>query len=216
LHPGSGYNRIARKLLHIAGSVFAFFVGVLPWWVFLVLALVGLAFAYWLKPSHGLLRAITKPIDRKRGMISGVRGYFWAATWLALLWFVLEVHFTLPNTERFIAFGWLALTLGDALAGIVGPRPAKFNTVYWNREKTWWGLFGCFIGALLGFVIAFSLPLREPAGLNIAALVGLGSLCAVLVALAESLDSPVDDNYTVGLGAPLIALAILGLAGVVN
>ena len=35
----------------------------------------------------------------------------------------------------------------------------------------------------------------------------------MVVALGESLELPVDDNYVVGLGAPLVALLIVGLSG---
>jgi dolichol kinase len=205
---------VKRKLLHIAGCVFAFFVGVLPWWVFLLFALAGLALAYYLKPDHGFLREITKPVDRKLGMISGVRGYFWAATCLALAWRVC-LALQLPHTPRYIAFGWLGLTLGDGLAGLVGPKATKLTAVPWNSEKTWLGVVGCSVGGLLGFVIAFGM-LRiagETAGLSTFSLLGIGAICGVMVGLVESLRTPVDDNYTVGLGAPLIALAVMGLAG---
>lgn len=164
-----------------------------------------------------MLRAITKPIDRKRGMISGVRGYFWTATLLSLLWPLMDNVFHLPETARYIAFGWLALTLGDGLAGILGPAPGKFNTVPWNRNKTWWGVWGCMLGALLGFVYAFG-QLRvdgAPGTLGMASLALLGIICSALVAIAESADVPVDDNYVVGLGAPLIGLAVMGIAGVI-
>ena len=215
LDRGLGYNRVARKLLHITGCVFAFFVGVLQWWVFLLFALTGLALAYYLKPDHGFLRSITKPVDRKLGMISGVRGYFWAATCLALLWPLLNEVFHLPNTERYIAFGWLALTLGDGLAGLVGPKATKFTAVPWNLDKTWLGVVGCCVGALIGFVVAFGmLQIKgESAGLTLTSLLLLGSICGVLVGLVESLRAPIDDNYTVGLGAPLIALLVMGLSG---
>jgi dolichol kinase len=215
LDRGSGYNRVKRKLLHITGSLFAFFVGVLPWWVFLIFALVGLGFAYYLKPDHGFLREITKPVDRKLGMISGVRGYFWAATCLALMWPILDDLLHIPHTPRYIAFGWLALTFGDGLAGLVGPKATKLTAVPWNQEKTWLGVLGCAVGTLLGFVFAFGfLQIRhETAALNMTQLLLLGSVCGVLVGLVDSLRAPIDDNYTVGLGAPLIALMVIGLAG---
>jgi dolichol kinase len=211
---GAGYNRVARKLLHISGCVFAFVVGMVPWWVLLLFALAGLALAYYLRPHHGFLRSITKPVDRKLGMISGVRGYFWAATCLALLWPVMDNWLHIDHTPRYIAFGWLALTLGDGLAGILGPRPTKLTSVPWNNEKTWWGVFGCFLGALAGFTIAFGMlkvPGSEP-GLTPLMLLALGSICALVVGLLESLRAPIDDNYTVGLGAPVVALLVLGLA----
>lgn len=216
MHRGEGYNRVARKLLHITGSVFAFFVGVYPhWWFFLIFALAGLGLAYYLKPDHGFLRAITKPVDRKLGMISGVRGYFWAATCLALMWPLWDDLLHIPHTPRYIAFGWLALTLGDGLAGLVGPKATKLTAVPWNQEKTWLGVLGCAVGALLGFVFAFGVMriAGETSGLDTPHLLLLGGICGVMVGLVESLRAPIDDNYTVGLGAPLIALAVIGLFG---
>jgi dolichol kinase len=212
LDRGSGYNRLARKLLHVAGGLPALLLPYLPYWLVLAGAAAGVVLAFMLKPTHGKwLRTITKPIDRRRGVISGVRGYFTAVLALVLLWPLLRL-WGVDGSVRYIMFGWLALALGDGLAGILGPGPRRGNTVPWNNQKTWWGVAGCFIGTLGGFVVSFGLPLESSVGqLPVLPLVLLGALASITVAVGESAELPADDNYVVGLSAPVVALLVIGL-----
>jgi dolichol kinase len=128
-----------------------------------------------------------------------------------LLWPILEA-LGVTEPRRFIMFGWLALALGDGLAGLVGPGPTIGRTVPWNRQKTWWGVAGSIVGSLIAFLVAFTLPF--PAGALPAWQLWVGGvICAAAVAAAESAELPADDNYVVGLGAAVSALLVVALLG---
>jgi dolichol kinase len=90
----------------------------------------------------------------------------------------------------------------------VGPGPRVAATVPWNRGKTWWGLIGSFIGFCIAYVACFALPLGGWSPEPVARLMLLMPLVASAGALVESLAVPIDDNYVVGLSAPLLALAV--------
>jgi dolichol kinase len=200
-----GYNRAARKLLHIAGGSFALAVPFVPYLFGLAAAIGATILAYLLRPKHAWwLRYISKPIDRKRNVITGLRGYATVILLLVLLWPLLE-RIGIEDAKRYVMFGWLALAFGDGLAGLVGPGPTIARTVPWNRHKTWWGLMGCFAGVLAAHIISFGLPFPGLAPLPLAVQFESAGAIAAIVALLESLDLQADDNYTVGLGAPLLA-----------
>lgn len=202
-----GYNRTARKLLHVIGGLPALALPWIPYWLALVAALAAMGFSLWLKPRHAWwLRYISKPADRNRNVITGLRGYCFAILLLVLAWPLLQP--VTPEALRCVMFGWMAMSFGDGLAGLVGPGPSVARTVPWNRHKTWWGLLGGVAGSMLAFVVCFGLPLPGLPPLPPAALAGLGLMTAVVTGLLESLDLPVDDNYVVGIGAPLVALLL--------
>jgi dolichol kinase len=193
--------------LHIAGGGFAFAVPFVPYPVGLIAAVCATIVAYWLRPKHAWwLRYISKPIDRKRNVITGLRGYATVILLLVLLWPLLE-KFGI-QAQRYVMFGWLALAFGDGLAGLVGPGPSVARTVPWNRHKTWWGVIGCYIGVLAAHILSFGVPFPGLAPLPLVIQLECAWAIAAAVALLESLDINVDDNYTVGLGAPLLACII--------
>ena len=214
-----GYNRGMRKALHILAGLPALglpYIGLCPygWYVAAALALGGLWFAYSLKPSHSRwLRYISKPADRNRGVITGLRGYAVVIVILLLLWYPLG--FVDAAALRYVMFGWLALAWADGLAGLLGPSPRQGGTVPWNRHKTWWGFFGAVIGAATAYAVAFLAPWP---GVPLAELrwpLATGVVTALVVAVLESLKLRIDDNYLVGLGAPLAVLTFHLLAGYV-
>ena len=199
------YNRTARKLLHMLGAVGAVALPFIPYPVALIGACLGVLLGYILKPRHHRwLELMSKPADREAQVITGLRGYMTALLLLILAWPVLKAFE--PNAVSYVMFGWLALALGDGLAGMVGPSPGETPTVSWNKSKTWLGFLGCAIGVGAAYIACFTWPML---GNGVPGwpmlLLGAGVL-GVLTALVESLDVPVDDNFMVGLGAPLIAL----------
>lgn len=218
---GEGYNRRARKALHIAGGLIALAVPRVPYWFGLLAAAGMVALSFWLRPHHAWwLRYISKPEDRIHNRITGLRGYALAVLLLVLLWPAL--NYAGLQAPRYVMLGWMALAFGDGLAGLVGPGPRVARTVPWNRYKTWWGLLGCFAGVLAGYALSFGLPYPCGAARSLAQLAASGPLLAALVALLESLDTralrrrlhvKLDDNYLVGLGAPLLAGLLHALAG---
>ena len=200
-----GYNRSARKLLHIVAGLLAFTLPFIPYWLALLAAIAGTTASYILKPTHAWwLRYISKPVDRHRGVITGLRGYATVVLLLILAWPLLSL--LREDAVRYVMFGWLALALCDGSAGLIGPGPAEARTVFWNRHKTWWGLLGGFVGASVAYLLSFLWPPSMLADLSIVGVLGLAFGIGTVTALLESLQTPVDDNYLVGIGAPLLAL----------
>jgi dolichol kinase len=178
-----------------------------PYWLALGVALVGVALGYTLKPSHHpWLQYMSKPTDREAQVITGLRGYMVALLLLILGWPLLGIWE--PNAVYYVMFGWLALALGDGLAGMVGPSPGETPTVPWNRNKTWLGMLGCFIGVVAAYLVCFTWPTVGFAFPSWYLLLAGAAILGILVSLVESLDIPLDDNFTVGLGAPLLALGL--------
>jgi dolichol kinase len=107
-------------------------------------------------------------------------------------------------------FGWLALALGDGLAGLVGPSPSRTRTVPWNRHKTRWGSFGCFIGAFAAYCGTNLLLdlVYLPAEFAWGPLLLRAGIAGAAVALAESMEIGLDDNYVVGIAACLVGLLL--------
>ena len=213
--PGKGYNRTLRKVLHIAAGLPALAVPCLPSWVVLAATVVLLVAAYWLKPRHAWwMRYISKPADRRRNVITGLRSFAGTLFLLAVVWFCLDrLGPGDPSYSRYVMLGWLALALGDGLAGLVGPGPKVARTVPWNKYKTWWGMIGCFGGVLLAYGLSIAVPYPPPPPLGMAALLSGGLLTAAAIALLESVRFKLDDNYTVGLGAAIVAFAVHAAIG---
>jgi len=207
---GRGYNRTARKLLHIVGGTGALALPYIPYWLALAAAAGGMALALLLRPRHAWwLRVLAKPADRIRGVITGVRGYCAVILLLIVLWPLLDLLDQLTaDSVRYVMFGWLALALGDGLAGLVGPGPSVSVTVPWSRQKTWWGMLACYLGVLAAYLAAFAVPWPGTLPHPLSAAWEVAIPVAVVIALLESLATPVDDNYIVGIGSPLLALAL--------
>jgi dolichol kinase len=226
---GRGYNRKVRKLLHIAGGLFAFALPYLPYWLVCACVFSAGAIALWLKPTHyKWVRYVSKPADRYHGKIHGMRVYAAVVVLLVLSWGAhaladgkhpLELFAGFrtmgeidPLALRYLMAGWLAMALGDGLAGILGPGPRVARTVPWNRHKTWWGTVGAFIGVFAACALSLLWPMpgdpamHRPIALSLSAVVGL------LGALLESFETQLDDNYLVGLGIPFILLILVPLA----
>lgn len=204
MDPNLGYNRTVRKLLHIFGGLGALALPFIPYWSALTAAVVAVLLALYLKPQHvWWLHILAKPEDRKRGVITGLRGYCFGVLLLVLLWPLLQLAMT--DAEHFVMLGWLALSFGDGMAGLVGPHPTKARTVPWNKRKTWWGMGACFVGTLAAYVMCFVMPWPGLAAQPLAVLIGSGFIIAGAVALVESLATPIDDNYLVGLTATIVA-----------
>ncbi len=202
--PNLGYNRTVRKLLHIFGGLGALALPFIPYWSALTAALVAVLLALYLKPQHvWWLRILSKPEDRKRGVITGLRGYCFGVLLLILLWPLLQLAFA--DAEHFVMLGWLVLSFGDGMAGLVGPHPTKARTVPWNKRKTWCGDGGVLRWNPGGIRYVLRDAVAGLAAQPLAVLIGSGFIIAGAVALVESLATPIDDNYLVGLTATLVA-----------
>lgn len=212
MEPRPGYNRILRKLLHISMGLPAVLVPFTPYWAILALAVCATIIAWYVKPHHTIwLSKIAKPSDLKKGRFTGFLGYALAILILVGLWPLFDA--VGQPGARLVMLGWLALALGDGLAGLVGPGPGIAPTVPWCDRKTYLGLSGGFIGMFGAYLISFGFSFGLPGAQQLPTLLWAGIICAIPTAFLESLELKLDDNYIVGLGAPVIALAIHLVAG---
>ena len=195
--------------MHMSGGLPALALPFLPYCFWLGLSAAALVLSYVLKPQHAWwLRVISKPADRNRRVITGSRIYAWVVLVLLLLWPLLNAAHA--SGTFLVMFGWLALALGDGLAGLLGPGPSVARTVPWNRHKTWWGALGCLLGTLAAGLIAFAVSrpdYTQYAG--VAALLGALLFISLLTALFESFELKIDDNFFVGLIPPGASLALI-------
>jgi dolichol kinase len=213
---GSGYNRRLRKMLHILAGLPAFMLPYVPHWGGMLFAIIAAVVAFSLRPKHSWwLRYISKPADRNRNVITGLRGYATVVLVLVAVGWILAIFDPAQSQfyYRYVMLGWLSLALGDGLAGLVGPGPKVTRTVPWNRHKTWWGMIGCYFGVCLAYYLSFALPFGGGMAVSLPVIFSAGPVVAVLIALLESLDLEIDDNFTVGFGAPLAAALLHVLAG---
>jgi len=206
-----GYYRRGRKLMHMAGGLPALALATpwLPYGLWLGLAVVGLIAAYIVKPRHAWwLRAVCKPADRNRQVITGSRIYAWVVVLLLVLWKPMNaIH---ASGTFLVMFGWMALAFGDGLAGLLGPGPSVAKTVPWNRHKTWWGSVGCVIGTFAAGVLAYAIAQPDYlvwASMPVLLLLLLG--VSLLTSLFESFELKLDDNFLVGLIPPAVSLVLV-------
>ncbi len=181
-------NETLRKSLHIAFGLFAFTLKWLPWWLAAAVAAMAVV-GNWL-----LLHRIvgTRVSRHERGWDAGIVLY---PLMVMLLIVVFREHLVLA------AMAWAILAFGDGFATVVG-RAIRIAPLPWNADKSWGGLFGFVVAALL-------------AGAAVAAWFGDIRWSALIVAVfaaavAESLPIHVDDNVTVPIAAA-IALIVLSI-----
>jgi len=194
------YNRRLRKLIHILAGFPALLLRFLPWWGMIVLALLFLAGTWFLHPRHRLVSAFAKPEDRARGFLSGVRNYF-----LSVL--LLVVVFGAFN-GFYATVGWLALAWGDGAAGLIGG--SESAKLPWSRKKPIVGLLAGILGVFIAIIVASCWSSASCAGLGTVRLVSFAAL-AIAIGLLESLELPLDDNFTVGLSTPALLLGLSAL-----
>ena len=193
-------SELPRKLMHVGMGAFALLLRWLAPWQAMLMAVAALVLnAFFL---HGITRgALLRPEEQASGFSRGV----------VLYPAVLLVTFVVFRSHLELAAGvWALLAVGDGMAGLSGlvlggPR------LPWNREKTWSGLaaFVLFGTAASAWIIRW---VQQGATGSLSFLV-IGCLVATTAAaLAESLDSEVDDNILV----PLVGGAVLWVATLVD
>jgi phytol kinase len=190
------YRRRLRKTIHILAGFPAFMLPLVSYSLMVATAVAALAIALLLRPDSQWLRAMAKPEDFKTRSINGVRHYF--ATILILI-----ALFGLRYPEIAMA-GWLAMAWGDGAAGLVGPKEGL--KLPWSKRKTVAGFVSCWICVWLAADAAFFV-----AGVTGTWTAAGGqafiAASALAVAFLESWKLPVDDNYSVGLGAAALLFA---------
>jgi dolichol kinase len=99
---------------------------------------------------------------------------------------------------------WVVFTAGDGLATIVG-RLLGGSVLPWNRAKSWSGSTG-FVVASTAALLWFLRRWRSPAGPR--RRLAMAALTSLAAAAVESLDIPLDDNYSVIVVAGAILEAL--------
>lgn len=122
--PSRSSHGLLRPLVHAAMGLFAFALGVLPWWGAVAAALAAVAFNWLLLPRLALGRRLERPGEP---FVGGLRTYPLAVLGLVLL---------LPAAEA--AAAWAVLAWGDAAAAIVG-RAVRAPALFGHRKATWSG-----------------------------------------------------------------------------
>lgn len=183
--------------MHILAGFPAFMLPLVSYSLMVTGALVALVAATLLQPNSQWLRAMAKPEDFKTRSINGVRHYF--ATIL-----ILVALFGLRYPELAMA-GWLAMAWGDGAAGLVGPKEGL--KLPWSKRKTVAGFVSCWICVWLAADAAFFAAGTTGTWSEVGGQAFI-AVTALAVAFLESWKLPVDDNYSVGLGAA--ALLFIG------
>ncbi len=195
----------ARKLVHASMGGFGLALPFLLWWQAALCALAAFLHNWLVLPrvvGHRMRSAREGASDRGVLLYPVVVGLLILVFWRDL---------------SLAALGWGFLAGGDAAAGVAGMKWGR-RRLPWHPRKTWAGLAGAFVGALLGggllylafLTRLFSRPL--PSGEAVpawASLLAIGTVAALVFALVEGAPLAVDDNL---LAPPLGALTFFSLA----
>ena len=181
-----------RKGTHIALGSLALLIKFMPDPYHIAFTGILAIFAWILRPYYPIVSSMARPIEMRDGVLWGVRYYFGTIFAVSLIFY---------NYPEITAATWLVLALGDGLSAIVGG-PYSIP-VPWNRNKRLAGTFACFIGAFIAMEIAFFWYGIVFTPLLIFQVIVL----SIAVAVFESLNTPLDDNLIIGLGASLIIFA---------
>lgn len=204
------YDRRTRKILHLLLGFPALLLPFVSYKYAIAVVVLGVLFTFWLRADRfSFISRLAKPSDHRINFVTGFQVYAIVVLILVSLVPALN-HFGLPG-ERYAMLGWLVMSWGDGLSGLLGPGPKVARTVPWNSDKTWLGSFGALIGSCLAACVCYLVPI---AVLQIPPLPqALASIAVVSVAAAalESLQLRIDDNFTVGIGSVLTALLIASI-----
>lgn len=208
---GSAYDRRTRKLLHLLLGFPALLLPYIPHNLALAVAIAGVLFTFWLRADRfRFISRLAKPADWRNNTVTGFQVYAIVILILVALIPIMDNN----NLEgvRFAMLGWLVMSWGDGLSGLLGPGPRIARTVPWNGDKTWLGSLGALLGSTAAGLACFMFPLGDmmPLAMPLALQMTLG--VALVSAVLESLQLGIDDNFTVGIGSLLTAILIASLA----
>lgn len=185
-----------RKILHIGVGAFALLLRYLTWWQAAIGAFATFLFNAFVLPSLGG-RWLWREEERARGHATGIVFYPVSVLVLILL-FHERLHLA--------AAMWGILAIGDGMASIVGTTMGTAK-LPWNPHKSWAGTIAMIVfGATGGIGLALWVSPGEIDLMSVGLAVGF---IAVLAALTESFDSPLDDNISVPIGGGLLLYLLL-------
>jgi uncharacterized protein (TIGR00297 family) len=190
-------GELARKVVHIASGGFAFLLRDLTWPQAALMAVAALTFNALLLPRIGGRRMWREP-EHGAGYPLGILLYP-----LSVLALVLVFRHELWKA----AVVWGILAAGDGMASILG-QAVGGPRLPWNARKGWLGLAAFVVFGTLAASLLMAWTLRLPLGAWSSVWILTVTLpLTLLCALVESLDTTLDDNFTVPLaGGVLVAL----------
>ena len=168
----------------------------MPFTAMLLFGVAMVVGSWMLRPNWDWLRDLAKPEDINRRAIVGARHYFVTV-------FLLIVLFGL-RYDVIATAGWLALAWGDGAAALVGGKQSL--RLPWSRHKTVSGFISCIALVYCAIIISYAWTLDESTWLSLPALAYFGAV-SLIVGVAESLETKLDDNYVVGLGTAALLFA---------
>lgn len=147
----------------------------------------GYALINYISGQSGRLRSRTGVFERD-GVNYGTGAIHLAAGIALMLGFA--------STLSFAVFGIAALIFGDAAATIVGMHFYRSRRIPHNRRKSYAGTIAFFIVSAAFGIVALGIS---------------GVLMAVVLAVVESIDMPVDDNVAIPIATLLMNALILAI-----
>jgi uncharacterized membrane protein len=188
-----------RKLVHIGVGGFALALRFLTPFQASLLAVSAFLFNWQVLPRIGG-RSMWRSSELVLGHARGILIYP-----LSVLGLILVFHDRLWMAAAI----WGLLALGDGMASIIG-QALRGPRLPWNDSKGWLGLIGFVLFGTLG---AFGLAVWTKPDLDPARTFTMVLALAFLAGLVESMDTTLDDNFTVPLAAAVILPLLDGLAG---
>jgi dolichol kinase len=201
------YDRRTRKTLHLLLGFPALLLPFVSYKYAIAVVVLGVLFTFWLRADRfNFISRLAKPSDHRINSVTGFQVYAIVVLILVSLVPALN-HFELPG-ERYAMLGWLVMSWGDGLSGLLGPGPKVARTVPWNSEKTWLGSLGALIGSCLAACVCYLVPLTILQNPPLPQAMMSIAIVSMSAAALESLQLRIDDNFTVGIGSVLTALLI--------
>ncbi len=191
--PSVPLGELKRKIVHIGVGSFALALRFLTPLQAALCAVAAFVFNWQILPRIGG-KSMWRSGELVKGRARGILIYP-----LSVLGLVLIFHDRLWMAAAI----WGLLALGDGMASIVG-QALRGPSVPWNDSKGWLGFIAFVLFGTLG---AFGLAVWTKPDLDPAGIFGVVLALSFLTALVESMDTTLDDNFTVPLaGAILLPL----------
>lgn len=189
-----------RKFVHIAVGGFALALRFLNWWQAALMAIAAFVFNWQVLPRMGG-KSMWREGELAQGRARGILIYP-----LSVLGLILIFHDRLWMAAAI----WGLLALGDGMAAIIG-QALRGPSLPWNASKGWMGFIAFVLFGTLG---AFALALWTRPDLDPARTFVIMLALAFLTGLIESMDTTLDDNFTVPAAGAVILPILSSLTGV--
>ncbi len=189
-----------RKFVHIGVGGFALALRFLTPFQAALLAISAFVFNWQVLPRIGG-KSMWRAKELAEGRARGILIYP-----LSVLGLILIFHDRLWMAAAI----WGLLAAGDGMATIVG-QALRGPKLPWNSSKGWLGLVAFVLFGTLG---AFSLAVWTQPDLDPAHTFAVVLALALLCSLVESMDTTLDDNFTVPAAAAVILPLLQGLEGI--